>query len=68
MGFTKDESSRSDNALKDFFSPEFRNRLSSVVEFNHLTLDMVIKIVDIEIEKLNRQMKSKSIYIELMMR
>ncbi len=65
MGFTKDETSRSDNALKDFFSPEFRNRLSSVVEFNHLTLDMVIKIVDIEIEKLNRQMKSKSIYIEL---
>jgi len=23
MGFTKDETSRSDNALKDFFSPEF---------------------------------------------
>ena len=65
MGFTKDESVKSENALKNFFSPEFRNRLSSVVEFNHLSLDMVVKIVDIEIQKVNRQMRAKNIYIEL---
>ena len=33
MGFTKDESSKTNKALKDFFTPEFRNRLSSIVEF-----------------------------------
>jgi len=65
MGFTKDNSIKSENALKDFFSPEFRNRLSGVVEFNHLDLDMVIKIVDIEIQKVNEQMKNRNIYIEL---
>ena len=65
MGFNKDTSSKTDNALKDFFSPEFRNRLSSVVEFNHLNLEAIEMIVDTEIEKLNKQMKSKNIKIKL---
>jgi len=65
MGFNKDSSSKTDNALKDFFSPEFRNRLSAVVEFNHLNLEAIEKIVDTEIAKLNRQMLSKKIKIKL---
>jgi ATP-dependent Clp protease ATP-binding subunit ClpA len=65
MGFNKNESSKTDNALKDFFSPEFRNRLSAVVEFNHLSLDVIEMIVDTEIAKLNRQMRSKNIKIKL---
>ncbi len=65
MGFAKDNSSKTDNALKDFFSPEFRNRLSAVVEFNHLNFEVIVKIVDTEIEKLNEQMKSKNITIKL---
>ena len=65
MGFNKDTSSKTDNALKDFFSPEFRNRLSAVVEFNHLSLEVVEKIVETEIAKLNKQMASKNIVIKL---
>ncbi len=65
MGFAKNDSVKTDNALKDFFSPEFRNRLSAVVEFNHLDLDVIVKIVDREIEKLNEQMASKNITIKL---
>ena len=65
MGFNKDSSSKTDNALKDFFSPEFRNRLSSVVEFKHLSLEVIEKIVDREIVKLNEQMVSKNITIKL---
>ena len=65
MGFNKDSSSKTDNALKDFFSPEFRNRLSSVVEFKHLSLEVIEKIVDREIVKLNEQMASKNITIKL---
>ena len=65
MGFNKDNSAKTDNALKDFFSPEFRNRLSSVVEFKHLTLEVIEKIVDREIVKLNKQMESKNIKIKL---
>ena len=65
MGFNKDTSSKTENALKDYFSPEFRNRLSSVVKFNHLSLEVVEKIVDTEITKLNKQMESKGIEIKL---
>ena len=65
MGFAKNSSSRTDNALKDFFSPEFRNRLSAVIEFNHLSFEVIVKIVATEIAKLNEQMKSRDITIKL---
>jgi ATP-dependent Clp protease ATP-binding subunit ClpA len=65
MGFAKDASVKTDNALKDFFSPEFRNRLSSVVEFNHLNFEVISKIVEREIEKLNIQMATRGIVIKL---
>ena len=65
MGFHKDESSKTDKALKEFFSPEFRNRLSSIVEFNHLSLEVIVEIVGTEMQKLNKQMASKNITIEL---
>jgi len=65
MGFNKDTSRKTENALKDFFSPEFRNRLSAVINFNHLSLEDIEKIVDREMVKLNTQMKTKSIKIKL---
>ena len=65
MGFNKDSSSKTENALKDYFAPEFINRLSSVIKFNHLSIEVVELIVDTEIAKLNKQMKSKEISIEL---
>jgi len=65
MGFAKNESVKTDNALKDFFSPEFRNRLSSVIEFNHLNFEVISKIVEREIEKLNVQMATRGIVIKL---
>lgn len=65
MGFAKNSSSKTDTALKDFFSPEFRNRLSSVVEFKHLSFEVVLAIVDTEIMKLNKQMATKGIVISL---
>jgi ATP-dependent Clp protease ATP-binding subunit ClpA len=65
MGFNKDDSRKTETALKGFFAPEFLNRLNSVVEFNHLPMDIVEKIVDREIIKLNKQMENKKIKIKL---
>ncbi len=65
MGFNKDNSKKTDNALKDFFSPEFRNRLSAVLTFKHLSLEDIEKIVEREIVKLNKQMSAKNIKIKL---
>jgi ATP-dependent Clp protease ATP-binding subunit ClpA len=65
MGFNKDSSSKTENALKDFFAPEFINRLSSVVRFESLSLEVVEKIVETEMVKLNKQMERKNIVIKL---
>ncbi|CAA6809620.1 MAG: ATP-dependent Clp protease ATP-binding subunit ClpA [uncultured Sulfurovum sp.] len=65
MGFNKDNSKKTENALTDFFSPEFRNRLSSVLTFKHLSLEDIEKIVEREIVKLNKQMEAKKIIIKL---
>jgi len=64
MGFKKDESSKTDKALKAFFSPEFRNRLSATISFNPLPIDALTVIVQHEIDKLNLQMEGKGIVIK----
>jgi len=64
MGFTKDKSSKTENALKDFFTPEFRNRLSATITFEPLSLETLIIIVDRELDKLNMQMAGKKITIK----
>jgi len=65
MGFNKDNSMKTDKALKAFFSPEFRNRLSGIIEFNTLDLDALITIVDRELEKLNLLLKPKKVRVKL---
>ena len=65
MGFNKDNSAKSDRAVKEFFSSEFRNRLSGVIEFNELSIEDLQKIVSLEVAKINKQLKSKNITISL---
>jgi len=65
MGFEKDTSSKTDKALAAFFSPEFRNRLSSTIEFNALSLDVLVTIVDREIDKVNALLAPKKVNIKL---
>ncbi len=65
MGFAKDSSQKTERALKDFFTPEFRNRLSATIEFAPLSQKTLVQIVDIELGKLNDQLKSKNITVKL---
>jgi ATP-dependent Clp protease ATP-binding subunit ClpC len=46
-------------ALKQQFNPEFLNRIDDVVLFNALTDDVLKKIIDIEVSKLNDRLKDK---------
>lgn len=45
----------SDKALKQHFPPEFLNRLDGVVHFNSLTDDNLKKIVELELDNLNKR-------------
>jgi len=65
MGFQKDEAQKSTNAISKFFSPEFRNRLNGVINFHHLELESIVKIVDIEIKKLNELLSSKNVTVAI---
>jgi len=65
MGFNKDNSMKTDKALQAFFSPEFRNRLSGVIEFNTLSLKTLVTIVDRELDKLNVLLKPKKVTVKL---
>lgn len=47
--------------VKKVFSPEFRNRLSSIIAFNHITEDMALLIVRKELSKLKKVAKEKGI-------
>jgi len=65
MGFNKDNSMKTDKALKAFFAPEFMNRLSAVVEFNTLDLKTLVSIADVELGKLNLLLKPKKIKVKV---
>jgi len=65
MGFNKDESISKNEELKSFFTPEFRNRLDAIVEFEQLSLDTVKGIVNKFIDELNQELKKKKITIKI---
>ena len=53
----EDKKSIIDKELKKKFAPEFINRLDDIVIFNSLNQEDVIKIVDIELNKLAKRIK-----------
>jgi len=65
MGFNADSSLSRGEALKSFFTPEFRNRLDGVVEFGPLGREVVEGIVDKFIGELNAQLAEKGITVSL---
>ncbi len=65
MGFKKESVSKFDEALKQFFTPEFRNRLDAIIRFKPLSMDIVEGIVDKFIKELNEQLASKNITVKL---
>ena len=64
VGFQKESSFKSDAAIKEFFSPEFRNRLDSIIHFKPLGEDVMISIVEKLLGELEDQLKDKRIKIE----
>ena len=66
IGFTEDlEREYEDTALKEFFSPEFRNRLDAVVTFAKLSKETMIKIVGKFLLELKTMVQDKSIDIDI---
>ena len=65
MGFNKDESISKNEELKSFFTPEFRNRLDAIVEFEQLSTKTVQGIVKKFISQLNEELENKKITVTI---
>ncbi|MFO7886578.1 MAG: ATP-dependent Clp protease ATP-binding subunit ClpA [Desulfobacteraceae bacterium] len=59
-----DISSRGTKAVEKTFSPEFRNRLDAIVQFNALSHDIMEMIVDKNMKELRTMLKEKDIYLK----
>jgi ATP-dependent Clp protease ATP-binding subunit ClpA len=54
-----------DQALKNFFTPEFRNRLDAIIHFNKLPQEMVLNIVDKFLAQLQIKLDDKKVELEV---
>ncbi len=64
-GDSKIEGSAVTDAVDKIFSPEFRNRLDSIVTFNALNEEIILKIVKKSIDEFKKQLQEKNISIEV---
>ena len=51
--------------LKQHFRPEFLNRIDDVIVFHQLSLEEIVNIVDLMIERLDERLKDKDMGVEL---
>lgn len=65
MGFAKDKSLNEDKAIKNFFAPEFRNRLDEVVRFNSLDEKTVLQVVGKFIKELSDSIADREIKVSI---
>ena len=64
IGFGElEKNDEDDKAVKNFFAPEFRNRLDATIKFSKLSSTVVESIVKKFINELNAQLKDKNIVI-----
>ncbi|MDT3337382.1 ATP-dependent Clp protease ATP-binding subunit ClpA [Shewanella sp. SP1S1-7] len=66
IGFTQQDHTQ--DALSEInrvFSPEFRNRLDSIIWFNHLDMTIIAKVVDKFLVELQAQLDAKHVILEV---
>lgn len=61
----KENTVKRDQAIKNFFTPEFRNRLDAIVHFNKLGEQNIVSIVDKFLMELENQLIEKGVDLEV---
>jgi len=66
IGFTpQDHTTDALEAIRRMFSPEFRNRLDAIIQFNGLPAEIVEKVADKFIRALRHQLAEKKVTLEV---
>lgn len=53
------------HVLREHFKPEFLNRIDDIVVFDQLSREEIAKIIDVQLEKLRRNLEERGISLEL---
>jgi ATP-dependent Clp protease ATP-binding subunit ClpB len=56
---------RSRDQMRDFFRPEFLNRIDEIVEFHQLTREQLAEIVELQLARLRTRLADRGISLEL---
>ncbi|HZR92656.1 MAG TPA: AAA family ATPase [Gaiellaceae bacterium] len=56
---------RSSEALREFFRPEFLNRIDEIVEFHSLTREQLAEIVELQLARLRARLAERGLGLEL---
>jgi len=66
IGFTDaDSSSDGMEAIRRQFTPEFRNRLDAVIQFDPLPFEVILKVVDKFVMELENQLADRNVTVEV---
>ena len=66
IGFSiQDHTTDGMEAIKKMFTPEFLNRLDSIVQFGELSIDVIKTVVDKFLVQLQSQLDDKKVFIEI---
>ena len=66
IGFTvQDHTSDGSEAISRLFTPEFRNRLDSIIQFNSLNTDVIKGVVDKFLTELQAQLDDKKVQLDV---
>ncbi len=66
IGFTEQDHSHDDmEVIKKLFTPEFRNRLDSVIRFHSLEQDVILQVVEKFLIELQEQLRQKNIELKV---
>lgn len=65
IGFGEKENSCTEYAVAEFLTPEFRNRLDMMLEFNKLGKDITIKVIGKYLDDFSNILKDRNIVLEV---
>ncbi|PKL36500.1 ATP-dependent chaperone ClpB [Candidatus Peregrinibacteria bacterium HGW-Peregrinibacteria-1] len=51
--------------LKEFFKPEFLNRIDNIITFDKLTEKQIVKIAEIQVKQLQKRLKKQQLHLEI---
>ncbi|EIX2570437.1 AAA family ATPase [Campylobacter coli] len=64
LGFLSKNEEKSNRAIKDFFAPEFINRIDKILHFNDLDDTVLVKIIQKELDEISKNLNNIKLSVD----